>query len=54
MLDYLDLLQRINNLLYWLLGDHDIVIGLQVYINNERHELDLHDRNELIEDDYVQ
>lgn len=54
MLDYLDLLQKFNNLLYGLLGDRDIVIGIQVYINNERHELDLHDKNELIKDDYVQ
>ena len=52
-MDYLDLLQKVNDLFYRLLGDSDIVIRIQVYINKERHELDLHDENELIED-YVQ
>ena len=52
-MDYLDLLQKINDLLYRLLGDSNFVIRIQVYINRERHELDLHDENELIED-YVQ
>ena len=52
-MDYLDLLQKMCNFLYMFLGDSGIVINLQVYINNERHELDLHDENEMI-DDFVQ
>ena len=53
MMDYLDLLQKLSNLLFKILGDNSIVISLQVFINGKRHELDLHDKNELIED-YVQ
>lgn len=52
-MDYLDLLQKVNDLFYRLLGDSDIVIRIQVYINKERHELDLPGDDELIED-YVQ
>ena len=53
MWDYLDLLQKISNLIFKMLGDNTIAIDLQVYINTQRHELDLPDENELI-DEYVQ
>lgn len=53
MIDYLDLFQKINNLIFKILGENSISIDLQVYINGKRHELDLPDENELIED-YVQ
>lgn len=53
MIDYLDLFQKINNLIFKILGENSISIYLQVYINGKRHELDLPDDNELIED-YVQ
>ena len=52
-MDYLDLLQKISNLLFKILGDNSIVIDLQVFINGKRHELDLPGDDELIED-YVQ
>ncbi len=53
MIDYLDLFQKINNLIFKILGENSISIDLQVYINGKRHELDLPDEKELIED-YVQ
>lgn len=53
MMDYLDILQRINNLLFKILDDKSIVINFQVWINSQRHELDLPDKKELI-DEYVQ
>ena len=52
-MDYLDLLQKVNDLFFKIMGDNSIVINLQVFINGKRHELDLPDSNELI-DDYVQ
>lgn len=53
MLDYLDLLQKINNLIFKIMRDNSITIKLQVFINGRRHMLDLPDENELI-DEYVQ
>ena len=53
MIDYLDLLQKINNLIFKIIGENSITINLQVFINGRRHMLDLPDENELIED-YVQ
>lgn len=53
MMDYLDLLQKINNLIFKIMRDNSITINLQVFINERRHELDLPDENELI-DEYVQ
>lgn len=53
MMDYLDLLQKINNLIFKIMRDNSITINLQVFINGKRHELDLPDENELI-DEYVQ
>ena len=52
-MDYLDLLQKINNLIFKIMRDNSITINLQVFINGKRHELDLPDENELI-NDYVQ
>ena len=53
MMDYLDILQKFNDFLYKFLNDNKIVINLQVFINSQRHELDLPDENNLI-DEYVQ
>ena len=53
MIDYLDFLQKLNNALYRILGDHTIVINIQVYINKQRNELDLHDTANMI-GEYVQ
>ena len=53
MMDYLDLLQKINDLIFKIMRDNSITINLQVFINERRHELDLPDENELI-DEYVQ
>ena len=53
MMDYLDLLQKINNLIFKIMRDNSITINLPVFINERRHELDLPDENELI-DEYVQ
>ena len=53
MMDYLDFLQKVNDLFFKLIGDNSITINLQVFINGKRHELDLPDEKELIED-YVQ
>lgn len=52
-MDYLDLLQKVNDLFFKIIGDNSIVINLQVFINGKRHELDLPDENNLI-DEYVQ
>lgn len=53
MMDYLDVLQKVNDLFFKIMEDNSITINLQVFINRRRHELDLHDEKELI-DDYVQ
>ena len=53
MMDYLDVLQKVNDLFFRIIGDNSIVINLQVFINGKRHKLDLPDENELI-DEYVQ
>lgn len=52
-MDYLDFLQKVNDLFFKIMGDKSIVINLQVFINGKRHELDLPDENNLI-DEYVQ
>lgn len=53
MIDYLDFLQKVNDLFFKITGENSITINLQVFINGRRHMLDLPDENELIED-YVQ
>lgn len=47
-MSYLDILQKINDFLYQVLGDNKIVINLQVYINGKRFELDEVDVKEII------
>lgn len=44
----LDILQKINNILYYLFGDADIVINLQVYINKKRYQTNTVDSSEVI------
>lgn len=45
---YLKLLQKINNILYALIGTSGIVIDFQAYINNKRHENDEIDKKEIL------
>lgn len=45
---YLDLLQKINNVLYKILGASSIVINIQIYINKKRHANDEVDKNEIL------
>lgn len=53
MIDYLDFLQKVNDLFFKITGENSITINLQVFINGRRHMLNIPDENELIED-YVQ
>lgn len=53
MIDYLDFLQKVNDLFFKIIGENSITINLQVFINGRRHMLNIPDENELIED-YVQ
>lgn len=50
-MDYLDLLQIINNILYKINGLTDKTLELQVYINMKRNEINIPDKNEIIEKD---
>lgn len=45
---YLDILQKINNTLYKILGTSDIVIGVQLYINQKRHDDNKIDKKEIL------
>ena len=58
MCNYINFLQKINNLLYSVFGDKDFVINFQVFINTKRHENDETDMSEIIASDenmeYVQ
>ena len=58
MCNYINFLQKINNLLYSVFGDKDFVINFQVFINTKRHENDETDISEIIASDenmeYVQ
>lgn len=57
-MDYLDLLQQTNNIIYRLFGLTDYTLELQVYINMKRNETDTCDYTEIISSDdkgeYVQ
>lgn len=53
LMNYLDFLQKVNDLFFKIIGENSITINLQVFINGRRHMLDLPDENELI-DEYVQ
>ena len=50
-MDYLDLLQKINDILYKICGLTDKTLELQVYINTKRNEMDIPDKREIIEKD---
>lgn len=50
-MDYLDLLQKINDILYKICGLTDKTLELQVYINIKRNEMDIPDKREIIEKD---
>ena len=51
-MNYLDLLQKINNILYGVMGDKcPMAIKIQVYINGKRFEKDLVDETEIITND---
>lgn len=54
MMDYLDLLQKINNKLFELFGLKDFIIDFQVYINTQRHIKDKTDITEIINEGFVQ
>ena len=45
---YLDLLQKINNVLYKILGASSIVINMQIYINKKRHANDEVDKIDIL------
>lgn len=47
-MDFLDLLQKINNMLYNVLGLNDLTLELQVYINTQRNKRDIHDPTEVV------
>lgn len=48
-MNYLDLLQKINNFLYKIFGANGLVVDLQVKINTKRAEKDISDPNDLID-----
>ena len=47
-MNYLDILQTINNILYEIFSDKDFVIDIQVYINKKRFERNEPDPNNVI------
>ena len=53
-MDYLDILQKINDLLYVILKDNRITIDLQVYINEKRFISNKVDATNLIDGEFVQ
>ena len=53
-MDYLDILQKINDLLFAFLGDNRITIDFQVYINEKRFINDKVDVKNLIDGEFVQ
>ncbi len=51
-MNYLDLLQKFNNVLYGVMGNKcPMAIKIQVFINGKRFEKDLVDRTEVISND---
>ncbi len=50
-MNYLDILQKINNILYNIFGDKKFVINFQVYINQKRFKLNKTDATEIIIED---
>lgn len=53
-MNYLDILQKINDLLFAFLGDNRITIDFQVYINEKRFINDKVDVKNLIDGEFVQ
>lgn len=53
-MDYLDILQKINNFLYLISKDNEITIDLQVYINGKRFIKNKVDATNLIDEEFVQ
>lgn len=53
-MDYLDILQKINNFLYLISKDNRITIDLQVYINGKRFIKNKVDKTNLIDEEFVQ
>ena len=47
-MEYLDLLQKMNDILYTIFGDKGFVIDIQVFINGKRFENDKVDKKEVV------
>lgn len=45
---YLNLIQKINDILYKILGASNIVIEMQIFINKKRCDKDKVDKNEIL------
>ena len=50
-MDYLDVFQLINNLLYSAFGLNEITLEIQVYINANRNKFNITDKTEIILND---
>lgn len=50
-MDYLDVFQLINNLLYSVFGLNEITLEIQVYINTNRSKFNITDKTEIILND---
>ena len=50
-MDYLDVFQLINNLLYSVFGLNEITLEFQVYINTNRSKFNITDKTEIILND---
>ena len=47
-MSFLDLLQKVNNLLYDYIGLNTVTLELQVFINSRRSKKDIVDENEIV------
>ena len=47
-MDCLDILQKINNVMYSLFGFNDCVLEVQVYINSKRAQKNKRDKKEVV------
>lgn len=47
-MNYLDILQLVNDLLYKICGLTDYTLELQVFINMKRNELNICDKSEIV------
>ena len=48
LMSFLDLLQKVNNLLYDYIGLNTVTLELQVFINSRRSKKDIVDENEIV------